>query len=283
MKEVAEFFGFVSVGSTIWNVLGYFALIYLIAGVICEKYRKTAFISAAFWLGAYAFVFVQDILIASFELLFAGTAVMQYEWKISRRAQNVLILVWGAVTFYLLFFSGLNGSFKGGLFTLGIWKGMGSAGFLLLVVGLVILPRYFGFLVMAVGGVLITSYAFVNQVWVFFILNIVFVAANVYALVGGLRKPVVKPPSGTQTYPRKSEQEDRTFPLKIDSKFPVLEVAFLLAVVVTFFSIVGAPAAMILADRSTGNILVPLFFGLRLGGLAIVVLIGSRLKNQYNS
>jgi type IV secretory pathway TrbL component len=52
-----------------------------------------------------------------------------------------------------------------------------------IALGLTQLPKKRGFAIMALGGLLIVIYAWALQIWVFFILNIVFFAANLLKLI----------------------------------------------------------------------------------------------------
>ncbi|OGZ12431.1 MAG: hypothetical protein A2942_02335 [Candidatus Lloydbacteria bacterium RIFCSPLOWO2_01_FULL_50_20] len=54
------------------------------------------------------------------------------------------------------------------------WSLMGSFGFLGIAFGLAALPKKFGFLLLAIGGALLTIYAFHVSAWVFFTLNLIY-------------------------------------------------------------------------------------------------------------
>ena len=175
MQILAEFFGFATLTSGLWNAAAYAAFIGIIVGVLYERYRNTLFAIGAATLALYAGVFLQNSLFTALQMLVFISALLQWT-KVSKRKEGrykdvpmVTLTVLAIVAGFFLLVSGA---------IVDVWALVGSFGLLGIAFGLAMLPRQNGFLVMAVGGVLLVFYAFAVEVWVFFFLNIFFALAN---------------------------------------------------------------------------------------------------------
>ena len=164
-----EFLGFVSLESTLWNVVGYGAFIGIIVGVLSEGLRKPLFVIGPILLALYAGLFLHDPLFTSLQILITVSGVLQLA-NVPRRTSMVVMVIATIVAYLFLIFGGI---------LVDVWAVIGSLGLLGIAFVIIRLPKPDVFLLMAAGGALLVIYGFVVEAWVFFFLNIFFAIANV--------------------------------------------------------------------------------------------------------
>lgn len=169
MQTLIQFLGFTTLASSIWNVVAYIAFIGIIIGVSLEKYRNWFITIGALVLVFYAGIFLHDPLFTILQSMIVFSGFLELTKTPKRLATKSLILA------VLLLYAIL---LKNGVIA-DMWSFIGSLGLLGIAFGLIILPKRFGFLVMAMGGAFLTIYAYTVSAWVFFLLNIFFARANV--------------------------------------------------------------------------------------------------------
>ena len=169
MQTLIQFLGFTTLTSSLWNMAAYIAFIGIIIGVSWEKYRNLLVTIGAFVLVFYAGIFLHDPLFVISQCVIVFSGILQLTKTSKRTATKSLILA--TLLSYAILLK--NGAIAD------IWSFIGSLGLLGIAFGLIILPKRFGFLVMAVGGVFLTIYAYTVSAWVFFLLNIFFAIVNV--------------------------------------------------------------------------------------------------------
>ncbi len=169
MQTLLEFFGFTTLWGIVWNAAGYLAFISIIIGVFSERYRNALITFAAGALALYSGIFLHNPLFTALEILIVISGLLQWTKISKRRAVAIMVMLTGLAYLLLL---------GGGAIT-DAWSFVGSLGLLGIAFGLIILPKPFGFVLMAAGGVLLVVYGFAVEAWVFFFLNIFFVFANI--------------------------------------------------------------------------------------------------------
>lgn len=169
MQTLIQFLGFMTLTSSIWNIAAYIAFIGIIIGVSSERDRNLLFTVGAFVLALYASIFLNNQLFATLQIVVMISGFLQL-FKFSKRFSIGLLILFTAASYLNL---ALNGTISD------IWSFIGSLGLLGIAFGLIILPKRFGFLVMALGGAFLTIYAFTVFAWVFFLLNIFFAIVNI--------------------------------------------------------------------------------------------------------
>jgi len=152
----------------IWDAVSYLAFIAIIIGVFSERYRNVLITLGAAVLAMYAWFFLENLLFTILQLLIVVSGVMQLV-RLSGRIAVTSMVILTSVAYMHLYISGAITD---------VWALIGSFGLLGIALGLVILPKHYGFLFMAAGGMLLILYAFDVEAWVFFFLNIFFVVAN---------------------------------------------------------------------------------------------------------
>ena len=171
METVLDFLGFATVAGTVWNAVSYAAFIVIIIGVYSERHRNTLITLGAAVLALYAGIFLKNPLFATLQTLIVISGLLKLT-KFSRRISMAAIILLTAAAYAILY--------GGGVIT-DTWSLMGSFGLLGIALGLATLPRRYGFILMAIGGLFLIAYAFQVSVWVFFLLNIFFAIANIQA------------------------------------------------------------------------------------------------------
>ncbi len=169
MQFLVEFFGFTTPASSIWNVAAYAAFVGIIIGVSSERYRNILFTIGAGILALYAGIFLHNPLFTALQTLVVISGLLQLA-KVSKRPTMVAMVTFTIAAYILLVWSGA---------IVNAVSFVGSFGLLGIAFGLAVLPRHYGFLVMAVGGALLVVYAFTVAAWVFFFLNIFFAFENI--------------------------------------------------------------------------------------------------------
>ena len=168
MEQILNFLGFTDTISALWNSSGYLGMILIIIGVLSKKWRNRFFVLGPFILLIYAWLFLHDSILISLQLVVITSGVLNLR-NIKKRAAFIIIAL-SAVVFGILLITGQ-------LFGLGPW--LGALGLWGIAIGFTQLPRRRAFAFMALGGLLIMIYAFIFQVWVFFILNIFYVGVSI--------------------------------------------------------------------------------------------------------
>lgn len=173
MRVLTEFFGFTSPISTFWNLSAYLAFIIIIIGVLSEKYRNVLITFGAGVLALYAGIFLHHPLFATLQTLIVLSGILLSAKKLSKPG-TVTIMVILTIAAYLFLM-------MGGAIT-NVSAFIGSSGLLGIAFGLAALPKRYGFLLMALGGILLIIYTSYISAWVFFFLNIFFTVANIKKL-----------------------------------------------------------------------------------------------------
>lgn len=168
MGLLAEFLGFTSLNSGLWNAVSYLAFIAIIIGVFWERYRNWLITIGAIALAIYAAAFLQNTLLTTLQIVITVSGILQL-CRVSRKSA-MLTMIGCTIAAYLFLI--LKNAVAD------IWSFVGSLGLLGIAFGLTILPKRYGFLVMAAGGLLLVVYSFIIGAWVFFFLNIFFFVAN---------------------------------------------------------------------------------------------------------
>ena len=170
MQTLIEIFGFTTLENSVWNATAYLAFINIIVGVFWERGRNTLITIGAGTLSLYAGVFLHNYLFTALQVLIVISGILQWI-KISQRPAMITMTLLTVATYIFLATNGIIND---------IWAFTGSLGLLGIAFGLIILPKHYGFIIMAMGGVFLVLYAFNVQAWVFFLLNIFFAIANIY-------------------------------------------------------------------------------------------------------
>lgn len=173
MQSLIEFFGFTSPNSTFWNLSAYLAFIVIIIGVLAEKYRNILITCGAGVLALYAGIFLHDPLFTVLQTLIVLSGVLLSIKKLPKDTAVAIMIFFTAAAYLLLL--------AGGAIT-NVLALIGSIGLLGIAFGLTTLPKRCGFLLMALGGILLIIYAAYISAWVFFFLNIFFTLANIKKL-----------------------------------------------------------------------------------------------------
>ena len=169
MQALAELLGFTSFAGSLWNAASYLAFIAIIIGVFWERYRNWLITLGAAVLGIYAAAFLQNTLLAILQTVIVFSGILQLFKTPRRSAMFVMITLTIGAYIFLILTNSITDA----------WAFVGSLGLLGIAFGLTILPKRYGFLVMAAGGLLLVAYSFVIGAWVFFLLNIFFFVANI--------------------------------------------------------------------------------------------------------
>lgn len=168
MQALTEFFGFTTLASSIWNATAYIAFVGIIIGV-SSRYRNILITIGAGILAVYAGIFLHSPLFTALQALIVVAGFLQLAKVPERSAMVTMVLLTVAAYALLLFIGAIVNAISL----------VGSFGLLGIAFGLAVLPRHYGFLLMAIGGVLLFVYAFTVAIWVFFFLNIFFAFENI--------------------------------------------------------------------------------------------------------
>ncbi len=171
MEQILNLLGFTDTLSIVWNVLAYGAMILITIAVVSAKWRNLFFVLGPFILLFYAWLYLHNPLLIGLQFVITTSGILNF-LNIKKPAPFVVIGLAVIVFVALLIFGQISG----------LWLWFGALGLLGLAFGLTQLPKKMGFIVMMIGGLLIVVYAFAFQVWVFFVLNIVFFVANIFEL-----------------------------------------------------------------------------------------------------
>ena len=164
MQALLELMGFTTATGVAWNLAAYVAFIVIIIGISSDRHRNTLTAIGAIVLGVYAWIFLHNPLFAALQALVVISICFQWA-KLSPRNTVVTFLSLTALAYFLL---AKNGAIADA------WSLAGSFGLLGIAIGLIILPKKPGFLILAAGGVLLVVYGYHASAWVFFLLNAVY-------------------------------------------------------------------------------------------------------------
>lgn len=170
MEGFLALLGFPTIVDSLWNIVSYTAFVAIIAGVFSERYRNRLITFGAAVLAVYAGVFLKNPLFATLQTLICVSGLMQMV-QLRRRAAMTAMMVLTSIAYIFLYASGALAD---------TWAVSGSFGLLGIAFGLITLPHRSGFILMALGGVSLITYAFHVGAWVFFLLNIFFAVANIH-------------------------------------------------------------------------------------------------------
>lgn len=169
MEALLAMFGFTTPVSTLWNLAAYGGFICIIVGVLYERMRNILIVFGSAVLAFYSALFLKDAVFAALQTLIAVSGVMQI-FHCKRKTSTMTMVVLTVVALSLLIFGGALQS---------IATIVGVLGLLGIAFGIVFLPRRSAFVLMTIGGILLTAYAWTFGAWVFFWLNIFFALANI--------------------------------------------------------------------------------------------------------
>jgi hypothetical protein len=170
--DLIEILGFTSMFGIFWNLLAYIAMVLIIIAVLSEKYREGLFFWGPLILFLYALIYLQDPILTGLQLIISVSGVLNISYikeRLPKVTTFVVIIILTVIVFAVLLITGRFSNF---------WFWIGSFGLLGIALGLPQLPNKRGFAIMALGGLLIVIYAFALQIWVFFVLNIIFFIVN---------------------------------------------------------------------------------------------------------
>ena len=153
----------------LWDAVAYLALTLIIVGVFWERGRNFLFAAGSVILAAYAWFFLNNTLFAILQALIIVSAILAIE-KVSKIRTATILIALTVIAYILLILSN---------WITDIWSLLGSFGLIGIAFGLVVLPARWGFILMAIGGVLLTIYSVAVSAIVFLLLNIFFSIANI--------------------------------------------------------------------------------------------------------
>ena len=173
METILSILGFTTLESTLWNLGSYVAVVGLIIALFIEKNDRLRislfFMFGGVVLGFYAAFFLHDVLFTTLQVIVGGSALFRLLKFEPRTARTSL----GLLTVGAIIFLALSGNLNN------VLNIVGTLGFLSIAAGIILLPWYVAFPIMAAGGGFLVGYAWETAAWVFFILNIAFVFSNI--------------------------------------------------------------------------------------------------------
>lgn len=168
MEQILNLLGFTNTAGILWSLLAYLGMILIITAVVFPKWRNQFFVWGPLILLLYAWFYLHDPILTGLQFIITTSGILNF-LNIKKPAALIVIILAVVVFITLL----ANGNL------VGLWSWLGALGLLGIALGLTQLPAKQGFLIMALGGLLIVIYALALQIWVFFILNAIFFAANI--------------------------------------------------------------------------------------------------------
>lgn len=171
MEQILSLLGFTDAVSILWNLAAYVGMILIIVAVVSAKWRNQFFVWGPLILLPYAWFYLHDPILTGLQLIVTTSGILNLV-NIKKVAPLIVIALTVIVYLVLLITEQISG----------LWLWIGSFGFLGIAFGMTQLPHKRGFAVMALGGLLIVIYALALQIWVFFVLNVIFFAANLLEL-----------------------------------------------------------------------------------------------------
>jgi len=169
MEQILNILGFTDPTNTAWSLLGYAGMILITMAVISAKWQKPFFFWGPLILLVYA-VHLNDPILMGLQTIITASGFLNLVDIKKRSTQVVLTLT--IVVYAILLATGKIYGIH--------W--IGSFGLLGIALGMTQLPLKRGFAIMSIGGLLVVVYALALQVWIFFILNIIFFIANILSI-----------------------------------------------------------------------------------------------------
>ncbi len=171
MEQILNLLGFTDTVSTLWNILAYAGMILITVAVVSANWRNQFFVWGPLILLIYAWFYLHNPILAGLQLVVTTSGILNL-LNIKKRAASIVIAL-AVIVFAALLITGQIS---------GLWPWFGALGLLGIALGLTQLPCRRGFAIMAFGGLLIVIYALALQIWVFFVLNIIFFVVNLLEL-----------------------------------------------------------------------------------------------------
>jgi len=177
MEQIFNLLGFTDVVSTLWNILAYAGMILITVAVVSTRWRNQFFVWGPIILLLYAWFYLHNPILAGLQLVVTVSGILNL-LNAEKRVSFFVFAPAVIITLAVIVFAALltTGQISG------LWPWFGALGLLGIALGLTQLPHKRGFGIMALGGLLIVVYAFALQIWVFFVLNMIFFVANLVEL-----------------------------------------------------------------------------------------------------
>jgi hypothetical protein len=169
MEQILNILGFTDSINTAWSLLGYAGMILITIAVISAKWQKPFFFWGPLVLLVYA-THLNDFILMGLQTIITASGLLNL-LNIKKKSTQIVLALTVAVYAILLATGKIYGIH---------W--VGSFGLLGIAIGMTQLPLKRGFTIMSIGGLLVVVYSFALQVWIFFILNIVFFIANILSI-----------------------------------------------------------------------------------------------------
>lgn len=167
MEQILNFLGFTDMAGIFWNSLAYIGMILITIAVLSPKWQKQFFIWGPVLLLLYSWLYLHNPILIWLQLIIIVSAGLNL-LNVKKIAPFIVITL-AVVAFVSLLMAGQIS---------GLWYWFGALGLLGIALGLTQLPKKNGFYIMALGGLLVIVYSLGLQIWVFFVLNIIFFVAN---------------------------------------------------------------------------------------------------------
>lgn len=171
MEQMLNLLGFTDITSILWNPLAYAGMILIIIAVVSAKLRNQFFVLGPLALLLYAWFYLHNPILAGLQLVITASGILNLRGV--KRLAPFIVITLGVTVFVALLVTGQIS---------GLWSWFGALGLLGIALGLTQLPHKRGFGIMALGGLLIVVYAFGLQIWIWFVLNIIFFVVNLLEL-----------------------------------------------------------------------------------------------------
>ncbi|MBI2624870.1 MAG: hypothetical protein HYW70_00830 [Candidatus Nealsonbacteria bacterium] len=164
MKEIIDILWFTDPAAIVWNVFAYLGMVLIITGIVSSRFRNRFFFLGPFILFLYALLYLKDPILTGLQLLISLSGGLNL-FNVRKKLFLPVLHVSTVAVYGILLFAGQIS---------GAWQLIGSLGLLGIAFSYTQLPNKRGFLFMGFSGLLIVAYSFVSQVWIWFVLNIVF-------------------------------------------------------------------------------------------------------------
>lgn len=171
MESILNLLGFTDTISILWNLAAYLGMTLIILAVIFDKWRNQFFVWAPLILLPYTWFYLSNPLLTGLQIIVAVSGILNLV-NVKKTAPFIVFALTIIVYAVLLITKQISG----------VWLWIGSFGFLGIALGLTQLPKKRAFTMMALGGLLIVIYTLALQIWVFFVLNLVFFMVNLFEL-----------------------------------------------------------------------------------------------------
>ena len=169
MSTVWDILGFATVESALWHAAAYTGALCAIVGMHKERVRDPLVFLGSAILGLYSWFFFRDFVFTAMQFIISLSAALGVLSMKKTRVPVIVILVVG--------FIGMVAHL--GLVTeLAVFAGV--IGLALIAVGIAVLPKVFGYIVLVAGSLCMGVYSFEKSAFVFLFLNAYFAALNMY-------------------------------------------------------------------------------------------------------